>query len=647
MKNLIPRKIFFENPDRTLVRLSPNGDYLSFIAPLEGVLNIWIADPQSPSEARCLTNDTHRGIRSYAWVYDNTHILYVQDTDGDEDYHIYALDIASGNVRDLTPFEGIHAQILKAHRDFPGEVLVGLNHRRKDLHDVYRLDISSGALKLLYENDTYAGFTIDDSFALRLGVRLTSDGGSAYDRLEGKAIIPFTTIGPDDAMTTSALSFKTPDQLYWIESRGRDTSALYLMDLKTNAKTLLVEDNRADLDDILIHPITKEFEGAAFHYLRKEWVFEASNLKNMMTWLLGEIEGDLEIVSRTASDHAWIVAALGDRGPVQYYWVDPIHKTFTHLFSGKKSLEGLRLVSMHPQEIPSRDGLFMVSYLTLPLDADPQQTGKASKPVPFVLLVHGGPNARDSWGYNALHQWLANRGYGVLSVNYRGSTGFGKKFIMAGNGEWSRKMHDDLIDATHWLVDKGYSTKEQIAIMGGSYGGYATLVGLTFTPDVFACGVDIVGPSNLKTLMETIPAYWKPALDMLKRKLGGDLDTPEGLKELADRSPITRFKEIKKPLLIGQGAHDPRVKQAEADQIADALVSANIPVTYILYPDEGHGFARPENRLSFYAITEAFLAQHLGGVHEPIGSDFQGSSLEVVTDTARVVPEVKQKQNRI
>jgi dipeptidyl aminopeptidase/acylaminoacyl peptidase len=272
----------------------------------------------------------------------------------------------------------------------------------------------------------------------------------------------------------------------------------------------------------------------------------------------------------------------------------------------------------------------LVCYLSLPPGSDPDGDGRPDKPVPMVLDVHGGPWARDDWGFNPHHQWLANRGYAVLSVNYRGSTGFGKEFINAANGEWSRKMHDDLIDAVNWAVEKKIAQKDKVAIMGGSYGGYATLVGLTYTPDVFACGVDIVGPSSLVTLLQNVPEYWMPFMPVMKMRVG-DVDTEEGQKALLERSPLTRVDKIQKPLLIGQGANDPRVTQLEADQIVEAMKQKNIPVTYVLYPDEGHGFARPENRMSFNAVAEAFLAEHLGGRFEPVGDDFEGATIKVPT----------------
>ena len=290
---------------------------------------------------------------------------------------------------------------------------------------------------------------------------------------------------------------------------------------------------------------------------------------------------------------------------------------------------------MQPRVIKSRDGLDLVCYLTLPPNLEIEGKGRAKEPLPMVLLVHGGPWARDSWGFEPHHQMLANRGYAVLSVNYRGSTGFGKKFLNAGNREWAGKMHDDLLDAVEWAIDQKIARKDKVAIMGGSYGGYATLVGMTFTPETFACGVDIVGPSSIVTLLNSIPAYWGPAIQIFKDRVG-DHTTEDGKKDLMARSPLTRVQAIRKPLLVGQGANDPRVKQAEADQIVDAMQKHKIPVTYVLYPDEGHGFARPENRLSFYAITEAFLAKELGGRYEPIGEAFSGSSLTVPAGASNV-----------
>jgi dipeptidyl aminopeptidase/acylaminoacyl peptidase len=360
-----------------------------------------------------------------------------------------------------------------------------------------------------------------------------------------------------------------------------------------------------------------------------ESIFKKAQLK---------VNGEWQITSRSVDDKTWIIAVTSDVMSPQYFRVNTETEEMQFLFSGQSSLENYKLSPMHPVVVKARDGLDLVSYLTLPQELQASSSKseddivkdiKTDKAVPLIIYVHGGPTARDEWGLDKVHQWLADRGYAVLSVNYRGSTGFGKNFINAGNGEWSRKMHDDLIDVANWAVSQGITSQDNIGIMGGSYGGYAALVGLTFTPDFFKCAVDIVGPSNLVTLLESIPPYWAPYIENLNRKTGGNIKTEEGIQELLARSPITKVSEIKKPLLIGQGANDPRVKQAESDQIVAAMIGKKIPVIYALYPDEGHGFARTENRMSFFAVTEYFLYQHMGGRLEPISNDFDGSSLQI------------------
>ncbi|MEL7238530.1 MAG: S9 family peptidase, partial [Planctomycetota bacterium] len=435
----------------------------------------------------------------------------------------------------------------------------------------------------------------------------------------------------DDILTTSPVGYtKDGSKVFLLDSRDRNTAALFLWDPETDEKTLLAENDKADIAGIVKHPTLDMPEAVQFNYEKNEYEVLDEEFGQNLAVLKSQLGEDVEIsiTSRSLDDTTWIIAAIASDAPVKYYKFDNESDELSYLFSNRKSLEGLPLVKMHPRVIQSRDGLNLVSYLTTPGDANDDGIPDAG-PMPMVLLVHGGPWARDSFGYNSLHQWLANRGYAVLSVNYRGSTGFGKDFTNAGNREWAGKMHDDLIDAVNWAVAEGIADKDQVAIMGGSYGGYATLVGVTFTPDVFAAGVDIVGPSNLVTLMETIPPYWVAGRKLWQTRLG-DVDTEEGRAFLMSRSPITKVDQIKVPLLIGQGANDPRVKQAESDQIVSAMQERNIPVTYVLYPDEGHGFARPENRMSFFGIAENFLAEHLGGRAQPLAeTDVEGSSITV------------------
>ncbi|QOJ16005.1 MAG: S9 family peptidase [Planctomycetia bacterium] len=639
---IIPRSILFGNPDRAAPRISPNGEQIAFLAPVDGVLNVWVAPVKEPGKARAITSDKHRGVRIYYWSYDNEHIIYLQDKGGDENWRVYAVSVASGAARDLTPFDGVAAQIETLSPKYPGEILVALNNRKPEYHDLHRVNIRSGELQLVCENNEFAGFVADDNYAVRLAVRMTPDGGSEYLRHGGDfKWEPFATIGMQDSLTTAPLGFdKSGDTLYMLDSRGRNTGALVAVDLADGSKRLIAEHAHADAAGVLSHPTEKTIQAVSFNYLRNEHKILDQAVAADFDYLRTLGHGDIDVVSQTLDNQRWIVAFSADDGPVRYFLHDREKREAKFLFTNRRTLEGLMLARMHPLEIKARDGLTLVSYLTLPYGSDPDGNARPDRLLPMVLLVHGGPWARDDWGYDPYHQWLSNRGYAVLSVNFRGSTGFGKEFINAGNREWAAKMHDDLIDAVEWAVRERVADRKQIAIMGGSYGGYATLVGLTFTPDVFACGVDIVGPSSIVTLLQTIPPYWQPMIELFAVRVG-DHRTDEGRAFLESRSPLHFVDRIRKPLLIGQGANDPRVKQSESDQIVQVMQSKNIPVTYVLYPDEGHGFARPENNKSFNAVTEIFLAQHLKGRFEPIGEDFRGASIQVPTG-AEFVPGVKE-----
>ena len=374
---------------------------------------------------------------------------------------------------------------------------------------------------------------------------------------------------------------------------------------------------------------TGEIDAYAVDYLTTEWTALDPDIGAALAWLGEHLDGHFGVQSRASDDRNWIVWNDPLTSPSATYIFDRDAGTLEHFYTTRPELADAPLQPMHPIEITARDGLILPSYLTLPPGSDGNGDGVPDEAQPMVLFVHGGPWARDEYGFNPYHQWLANRGYAVLSVNFRGSTGYGKSFISGGDLEWGKKMHDDLIDAVAWAVAAGVAADGRVAIMGGSYGGYATLAGLTFTPDAFACGVDIVGPSNLETLIATIPAYWEPMIKQLHERVGNP-ETPDGLALLQERSPVHVADRITKPLLIAQGANDPRVKQAESDQIVAAMQTADIPVTYVLYPDEGHGFANPANNIAFTAITENFLATCLGGRAEPIGATIAASTAKIV-----------------
>jgi dipeptidyl aminopeptidase/acylaminoacyl peptidase len=636
---LIPRAKFFGNPEKARARLSPDGKRLAFVAPVDGVLNVWVSSDDKPENAKPVTRDTHRGVVNYSWAFTSKHILYSQDKNGDEDNHVYVINLESGEIKDLTPIEKIAAQIENVSERFPGEVLLGINDRgERQFHDIYRVDIATGERKLLQENPGFAGFLTDDDFKVRFAINITPDAGQELLKAEaGGKWEPMIKIGPLDSMTSSPAGFdKSGQHLYFIDSRERNTAALTSIDLATGKQTLIAEDPRADIGGALMHPTEKTIQAVSFTYTRTEWKVLDPAIQPDLDYLRTVADGEIQITGRSLDDKRWTVAYLMDNGPIRFYLYDrePERKA-TFLFTSNRELEKLPLARMHPQVIKSRDGLNLVSYLTLPVWSDPDGDGRPNQPLPLVLNVHGGPWARDDWGYDPEHQLLANRGYAVLAVNYRGSTGLGKEFLNKAQREWAGKMHDDLIDAVNWAVQEKIAIKDKVGIMGGSYGGYATLVGLTFTPDVFACGVDIVGPSSLLTLLENPPPYWYSFMPVMKLRVG-DWTTDEGREFLKSRSPLFFVEKIKVPLLIGQGANDPRVKQAEADQIVAAMNERKIPVTYVLFHDEGHGFARPQNRFAFYAITEAFLAENLGGRFEPIGEAFSGADFSVPSGKAAV-----------
>ena len=629
---LVPRRQFFGNPNRARTRISPDGSVLAFLAPLEDVLNIWVAPGGHPDRPRPLTRDTGRGIRDYFWSYTSRHILYTQDTDGDENFRLYSIDIDQRKEIDLTPFENVVARLIARSEKFPDELMVGINSRPPhQLHDIWRINLVTGDRELILENPGLASFVCDDNYNVRFATSYTDDGGRVYLKPGNNAEWqPYLEIPPEDVMTSGFVGFdKTARSIYMFDSRGRNRNALMQLDLATGDTSLLVEHGRADISDLLVHPREKHVQAVACTFARREWLVLDESIQADLDYLSNLADGELQITSRTMDDSVWTVAFTMDDGPTRFYMYrrEPTREA-EFLFTSDSALEELPLVKMHDRVIRSRDDLELVSYLSLPDGVDLDGDGRPSEPLPLVLLVHGGPWSRNSWGYDARHQLWANRGYAVLSVNYRGSTGFGKEFINAANRQWAGKMHDDLLDAVQWAVEQGIANPEKIAIMGGSYGGYATLVGLTFTPEVFTCGVDLVGPSSLVTLLENPPPYWMPLMPIMKDRVG-DFESDEGRAFLQARSPLHHADKIKRPLLIAQGAQDPRVKQAESDQIVEAMKQQGIPVTYLLFPSEGHGFARPENRFAFYAVAEAFLGQHLGGSVEPWGDAFSGAEVEI------------------
>jgi dipeptidyl aminopeptidase/acylaminoacyl peptidase len=628
---LIERAKIFGNPTKAAGQISPDGKWLSWIAPRDGVLNVWVAPVNAPAQAKPLTDEKLRPIRTTFWSPDSKTVLFINDKGGDENFLLYGADVASGAQKNYTPFEKTRVEIVEISRKAKHRILVGINNRDPRWHDVHSLDLASGKLTLVQQNDGYAGFVSDEDLNLRLAQKSRGDGGTDYYRMSGGKVEaqPIAQVGLDDSLTTAPLGFTADGKtLYWTESRGRDTAALVAQDVASGKSTIIAQDARADISAGLFHPVTGRAQAYSVEYLKQEYVPLTPSIKPDLDFLKSAAKGQFRVVSRNDADDKWIVNVDRVNEPGSTWLYQRKGKRLTRLFVARPDLEGAPLVQMFPQEIKARDGLTLVSYLSLPKGADTDGNGKADQPVPMVLFVHGGPWARDRYGYHSFHQWLANRGYAVLSVNYRGSTGFGKRFISAGDLQWGRKMHDDLLDAVDWAVNNGVTTRDKVAIMGGSYGGYATLAGMAFTPTTFACGVDIVGPSNLFTLLQTIPPYWEAIKQQFYKRMG-DPTTEQGKALLTERSPLNFAQNIARPLLIGQGANDPRVNVAESDQIVAAMSAKNIPVTYVVFPDEGHGFARPVNNIAFEAIAENFLGQCLGGRAEPIGFTLKASTAQV------------------
>ncbi|HYQ84647.1 MAG TPA: prolyl oligopeptidase family serine peptidase, partial [Rubrobacter sp.] len=525
---LIPREVLFGNPEKMAPHLSPDGERLAYLAPKDGVLNVWVGPVGSPAggeDFEPVTDDTKRGIRVYFWAEDDTHIVYLQDEGGDENWRVHAVDASTKQDRDLTPFDEVQAQIVDSNRHFPDTLLVALNRENPELHDVYRLTLSTGDLELVARNPGNAvRWVVDAHLGVRGAMAATPDGG--FDLLlregtgEDAGWRKLLGWGKEDALSSGPVGFtEDGDKMYLMDSRGANASRLVLLDLEDGSTRTLVEDPRYDVGRVVTHPETHEVQAAAVERARTEWVVLDDDIREDFEVIDGLGRGDFGVTSRDRADEGWLVAFNTDEGGASYYAYDRKDRRGEHLFDARPDLAEYTLATMEPISFTSRDGLTVEGYLTLP-------PGSSTEPMPMILNVHGGPWARDGWGYDPEAQWFANRGYACLQVNFRGSTGYGKEFLNAGNKEWGGTMHDDLVDAVGWAVESGLADPERVAIYGGSYGGYAALAGATFTPDLFRCAVDIVGPSSLITLITSIPPYWKPLLATFHERVGNP-DTEE------------------------------------------------------------------------------------------------------------------------
>lgn len=620
---LIDRELFFGDPQISGAQLSPNGEYVSFRKPYHGVMNIWVKGIDDPFDAaRPITADTTRPVRGYFWSRDSRLILYVQDKGGNEDFHVYAVDPAAAPeaetgvppARDLTPYENTRAVIYDVPRATPGQILVGLNDRDARWHDVYRLDLATGERELIIENtDEIAGWVVDNDGAVRMGVRVAQDGGTEILRLDGDRLVEVYSCSNEESCGPVRFH-KDGRRVYMITNRGDDVdlTRLALLDPLTGDEEFIESDpdGRVDFGGATFSDVTNEilatfYVGDRVRIYPKDDDF-ARILERLRALLPG---GEISFGSSTADERVFIVRVSRDVDPGSAYIYDIADDELTFLYRSRPDLPTEHLAEMIPVRYTGRDGLVIPAYLTLPRGVEAEQ-------LPTVILPHGGPWARDRWGYDPFAQFLANRGYAVLQPNFRGSTGYGKAFLNAGNREWGTGyMQHDITDGVRYLIEEGIADPDRVGIFGGSYGGYATLAGLAFTPDVYAAGVSYVGPSNLITLLNSIPPYWEAIKKIFNVRLG-DLDDPDDRRRLIEQSPLFSAEQIDAPLLVIQGANDPRVKKAESEQIVVALRDLGRQVEYMLAEDEGHGFAGRENRLAVAAAMERFFAEHLGSRYQ-------------------------------
>jgi dipeptidyl aminopeptidase/acylaminoacyl peptidase len=646
---LIDRELFLGNPEIAGAQISPDGKFIAFLKPYKDTRNIWVKRVEEPfSAAKLVTSDTKRPIPGYFWSRDGKYILFVKDKDGDEDFNVYAVNPAeappegeaSPKARNLTDLKKVTAQIYAVPRSDPDSMYVGINDREQAWHDLYKVKISTGERTLIRKNtDRFILWVFDLTGQLRLATRTADNGDTEVMRVDGDG---FKKVYSCSVLETcSPVRFhKDGKRVYMITNKGKeiDLARLILFDPETGKEELVESDpmNRVDLGGPIFSEVTHELVGTVYEDEHSRVYWRDKSFESDYELLKKRLPNkDIDFGSSTRDETLMLISANSDVEPGETYLFERKTKKLTLQYRIREKLPREHLVEMKPIRYKSSDGLEIPAYLTLP-------KGVEAKNLPLVVVPHGGPWARDAWGYNTFAQFLANRGYAALLPNFRGSTGYGKKFFDAGNKEWGDKMQDDITWGVKHLIAQGVADPKRIGIMGGSYGGYATLAGVAFTPDLYKAAVSIVGPSNLITFFEAIPPYWEGYRKIFTERMG-DPATAEGKARLERQSPLNSTDKIKTPLLVIQGANDPRVKKAESDQIVVALRERNFPVEYIVVPDEGHGFARPVNNIAVIAAGEKFLAKHLGGRNQ------EGATPEVATRLKEITVDIKtvEKPKRI
>ena len=624
---LIDRKVFFGDPKIAGAQVSPNGQYISFLKPYQGVRNIYVKKRGAPFEEAVPVTADDRPVSNYFWSQDSRYILYVQDKGGNENFHVYAVnpmaepkqETGVPPAKDLTPMEGIRAQIYSVPESTPGRILVGINNRNASYHDVFEVSISSGERERIFKNtQNLSGYTFDNEGSLRLASRQTEDGGTEILRYQQDTFKRIYKCGFEENIYAYRFH-KNNEQVYFVTNKGEDVdlTRLTLMDPETGETELVEKDPEGEVDfgGAFFNDRTEKLMATVYTGDRQRIYPKTRKMERMLSFLRDELpDGELSFRSSSEDMRYIVVGVTRDVDPGSVYLYDTKQQRVELLYNSRPELNSDHLAHMKAIRYTARDGLEIPAYLTLP-------KGVEHKDLPAILLIHGGPWARDTWGYNAYAQFLANRGYAVLQPNFRGSTGYGKEFLNAGNKEWGRgKMQHDISDGVKYLIDQGYADPDRIGIYGGSYGGYATLAGLTFTPELYDAGVSYVGPSNLLTLLNSLPPYWEPIKKMFYKRVG-DPNTEEGRKELKEDSPLFYADNIDDPLLVIQGANDPRVKKQESDQIVVAARENGVDVQYLVAENEGHGFRQEDNRLAVAAAMEKFFASHLGGRYQESVSD--------------------------
>ncbi|HTB15591.1 MAG TPA: alpha/beta fold hydrolase [Bryobacteraceae bacterium] len=635
---LIDRELFFGNPEIAGAQISPDGKYIAFLKPWNDTRNVWVKKTEEPfSTARRLTAEAKRPIAGYLWSRDSKYILYVKDNDGDENFNVHAVDPSGPGVpesRDLTGLKGVRVELFSAPKSDPDALYIGLNDRDKAWHDLYKLKISTGERTLIRKNtERISGWDFDLTGQLRLAGRVLDNGDQEILRVDASGFTPIFTCNVFE--TCSVERFHKDGKRAYIQTNkgdGTNLTALGLIDPATGKVDVVESDplKRVDFESARFSEATDELVATVYTDDRQRVYFKDKSFEADHRFLEGKLPGrELSIASTTLDDRLWLVVAYGDTEPGETYLFDRKGRTLALQYTVREKLPRAALGPMKAVRYKSSDGLEIPAYLTLP-------KGVPEKNLPAVVIPHGGPWARDYWGFNSLAQFFANRGYVVLMPNFRGSTGYGKNFLNAGNGEWGRKMQDDVTWGVKYLIAEGIADPKRIGILGGSYGGYATLAGVAFTPDVYRAGVDIVGPSNLLTLLEAIPPYWEAGRKMMYARMA-DPGTPQGKAWMEERSPLNSANKIKTPLFVVQGANDPRVNRREAEQIVVALRDRGFPVEYMLAPDEGHGFQRPVNNMAMFMEAEKFLATYLDGRYQDRGTpEVEARLKEIMVDPKTV-----------